>query len=76
MHPNVLSIEGVAPVLFEFCIVSRWMENGSVLDYVRKHADANRLELVGLPGGSTIRIHTHGVTVNWGYSWPQLFALE
>lgn len=46
MHPNILSIEGVAPKLFEFCMVSQWMANGSILAYVTKHPGANRLELV------------------------------
>jgi len=45
-HPNVLSTEGVAPGLFEFCMVSQWMANGSVLDYVRRYTGVNRLELV------------------------------
>ena len=47
-HPNVLSIEGVAPGLFEFCMVSLWMLKGNVLEYVALHPEADRLELVGL----------------------------
>ena len=49
-HPNILSIEGVAPRLFEFCMVSQWMPNGSMLGYVAKYPGVNRLELVGLMG--------------------------
>ena len=45
-HPNVLSIEGVAPKLFEFSMVAQWMPNGALLGYVRNYSDANRLELV------------------------------
>jgi serine/threonine protein kinase len=45
-HPNILSIEGVAPELFEFCTVSQWMENGNILEYVGKHPGADRLQLV------------------------------
>ncbi|KAF9646888.1 kinase-like protein [Thelephora ganbajun] len=45
-HPNILSIEGVAPKLFEFCMVSQWMTNGDILGYVTKHPGANRLELL------------------------------
>ena len=48
-HPNILSIEGVAPQSFEVCLVSRWMANGSMMGYVAKYPGANRLELVGLP---------------------------
>ncbi|KAF9646883.1 kinase-like protein [Thelephora ganbajun] len=45
-HPNVLSIEGVAPKLFEFCMVSQWMPNGNMLGYVEQYPGANRLELL------------------------------
>ena len=53
-HPNVLSIEGVAPEIFEFCMVSRWMAHGNILDFVKKYTAANRLELVRLRRGSMI----------------------
>lgn len=45
-HQNVLSVEGVAPKLFDFCMVSRWMVNGNILNYVRKNPAADRLRLV------------------------------
>ncbi|KAF9642156.1 hypothetical protein BDM02DRAFT_3070496, partial [Thelephora ganbajun] len=45
-HPNVLSIEGVAPNLFEFCMVSQWMPNGNMLKYMEQYPGANRLELL------------------------------
>ncbi|KAF9647956.1 kinase-like protein [Thelephora ganbajun] len=45
-HPNILSIEGVAPKLFKFCVVSQWMPNGGLLGYVTKHPGVNRLELL------------------------------
>ncbi|KAF9646872.1 kinase-like protein [Thelephora ganbajun] len=47
-HPNILSIEGVAPKLFEFCMVSEWMPNGNILEYITKHPAVDRLELVYL----------------------------
>ena len=47
-HENILSIEGVARDLFEFGMVSQWMENGDLLSYALKHPGANRLELVRL----------------------------
>ena len=47
-HPNVMSMEGVAPKLSKFCMVSEWMENGDLLQYMRSYPGANRLELVGL----------------------------
>ena len=57
-------------------MVSRWMENGSILDYMRRYRGANRLELVGLRHDSTIWICAHGVPVNWSNSRPQLLAWE
>ena len=32
-----------------FAMVSEWMTNGNVTQFVRTHRDANRFELVGLP---------------------------
>ena len=31
----------------QFAMISDWMENGNINDFVRIHPDANRLELVG-----------------------------
>jgi hypothetical protein len=31
----------------QFAMVSDWMVNGNLSDFVREHPDANRLELVG-----------------------------
>jgi len=45
-HPNILPIEGVAPELFKFCMVFRWMERGDILEYVGKNPEINRLDLV------------------------------
>lgn len=46
-HQNVLRIEGVAPSLFPCCMVSRWMENGNVLEYLTHYqGHIDRLELV------------------------------
>ncbi|KAF9649193.1 kinase-like protein [Thelephora ganbajun] len=45
-HPNVLSIEGVAPKLFEFSMVSQWMPNGNMLGYVEQYPGTNRLKLL------------------------------
>lgn len=46
-HPNVLGIEGVAPDLFTCCMVSRWMGNGNMLEYLnRGQGHIDHLELV------------------------------
>lgn len=47
-HPNVLGLIGV-PDTFEngrFSIVSKWMTNGTIVEYVRAHAGYH-LKLVG-----------------------------
>ena len=48
-HPNVLRIEGVAPDLFPCCMVSRWMENGNMLEYLNQYqGHIDRLDLVSI----------------------------
>ena len=45
-----MSVEGVAPGLFEFCMISKWMDNGNMLQYVRtRGSQVNRMGLVSLP---------------------------
>ena len=58
-HPNVLRIEGVAPWLFECCMVSRWMDHGNMLEYLNQYqGPINRLELV-----SKTSDHGNGVSL-------------
>ena len=45
-HPNVLPFLGVSETLFSFCIISPWSRNGNIVEYIQKHRDANRLQLV------------------------------
>ena len=46
-HPNVLPLLGVAMSNSQFAMVSEWMMNGNVNEYIKTHKDANRFELVG-----------------------------
>lgn len=48
-HENILNIEGVVPELFEFCMVSKWMDNGNMLEYVRTKERVDRAGLVSSP---------------------------
>lgn len=45
-HPNVLPLLGVNMELFKpsFCLVSPWMQNGNLLDYLEKNPTHNRLK--------------------------------
>ncbi|KAF9647848.1 kinase-like protein, partial [Thelephora ganbajun] len=51
-HENVLSIEGVAPELFDLCLVSEWLDNGNMLQFVRTHEEVDRRSLlIGITRG-------------------------
>jgi len=46
-HPNVLPLLGVTMVDKHFAMVSEWMVNGSINQFIMVHRDVNRFELVG-----------------------------
>ena len=48
-HPNVLSFLGVSETLFKFCIISPWMPNGNITEYIKRRRRVNRLQLVSDP---------------------------
>ena len=49
VHPNIVRFLGIADSeLFPLCMVSTWMEHGSLLVYLKRRPSANRLELVCL----------------------------
>ena len=64
-HPNVLPLLGVTMTKYRFVIVSEWMKNGDINEFVKKHANANRLELVRLCPRSLSSLFTdnHVITV-------------
>jgi len=45
-HPNVLPLLGVSTIHSLWCIVSDWMESGSITDHLRAHPEDNRLSLL------------------------------
>jgi len=45
-HPNVLPVIEVSKTLFPLCIMSPWMLNGNIAQYIRVNLGANRLILV------------------------------
>jgi hypothetical protein len=45
-HPNVLPLLGVIMTETTFAMVSGWMQNGSINEFVKTRQDANRFELV------------------------------
>ena len=46
-HPNVLPLLGVTVDTGQFVMVSEWMENGNIIEFIRSHQDVDRFELVG-----------------------------
>ena len=48
-HPNVLPLLGVSATEPRFAMVSEWMENGNINEFVKARPEADRVELVGLP---------------------------
>ena len=48
-HPNVLPLLGATMTGTRFVMVSEWMENGNINEFLGVHPDADRLGLVGFP---------------------------
>ena len=46
-HPNVLPLLGVMMDNNQLAMVSEWMANGNINEFIKTHRDANRFELVG-----------------------------
>ena len=48
-HPNVLPLIGVMISRNQFAMISNWMVNGNISDFVKARPDVNRIALVGFP---------------------------
>ena len=48
-HPNLLPLVGVIMTANTFAMVSGWMANGNINEFVTAHRAANRFELVSSP---------------------------
>ena len=46
-HPNVLPLLGVTMDAEQFVMVSEWMTNGNINEFIKVNRDVNRFELVG-----------------------------
>ena len=46
-HPSILPLLGVAAGDYQFAMISEWMANGNINEFVGTREDANRFELVG-----------------------------
>ena len=45
-HPNIVPFLGVPMKVLPFEIVSVWMENGRITEYMRKNPEVDRINLV------------------------------
>ena len=45
-HPNVLPIIGVSEALFPVCVMSPWMPDGNITQYIKMNRGGNCLMLV------------------------------
>ena len=45
-HPNILPLLGVTVGEHRFALVSEWMDNGNINDFIKRDHDVNRAELV------------------------------
>ena len=48
-HPNVLPLMGVTMTETHFAMVSEWMVNGNIKEFMKAHPDEDRFGLVGVP---------------------------
>ena len=48
-HPNVSPFLGVTMTGTQYVMVSEWMTNGNINEFVKVHPDADQLKLVSLP---------------------------
>lgn len=56
-HPNVLPTLGAGPDIAKLCVVSPWMPDGTLLQYLKRYPGANRPSVV-----SARVVHVSGYT--------------
>ena len=49
-HPNVVPNLGAGPDIAELCVVSPWMPDGHLLQYINKYPGASRVSIVSVRG--------------------------
>ncbi|KAF9791050.1 kinase-like domain-containing protein, partial [Thelephora terrestris] len=59
-HPNVLGLIGVTMTETKFAMISDWMANRNIRDFVKENPGANRFELVNVANG-LIYLHSQGM---------------
>ena len=68
-HPNVLPLLGVAMSGTRFAMVSKWMPNGNIKQFLRERQTINRFELVSLRVGflaPSFLVNERILIASWG----------
>ncbi|KAG8899135.1 hypothetical protein FRB99_006899, partial [Tulasnella sp. 403] len=61
-HPNILPLIGIAEDTDRrLCLVSPWMGNGSLNDYLSSHPGANRPEFIVQTASALVYLHENGI---------------
>jgi len=60
-HENILPLLGVTMTEGQLVMVSEWMENGSIDEFVKAHTNANRLELLVDAVRGLMYMHDQGI---------------
>ena len=53
-HPNVLPLLGATITETRFAMISEWMANGSINDFVKAHPGVDRPRIVGFAKGYVV----------------------
>ena len=59
-HPNVLPLLGATMTGVQFAMVSEWMANGNVSEFVKAHPGADRSGLVCFPSKPSVSVLVNG----------------
>ncbi|PCH39366.1 kinase-like protein [Wolfiporia cocos MD-104 SS10] len=60
-HPNILPLLGIVTDMSYIHTVSPWMENGSILQYVARNKDANKVYLLSGAAKGLAYLHEQGI---------------
>ncbi|KAF9780762.1 kinase-like domain-containing protein [Thelephora terrestris] len=60
-HPNVLPILGVIMTGGQFAMMSEWMTNGNIKEFIAARQDVNRFELLADVARGLVHMHSQGM---------------
>ena len=72
-HPNILPLLGVTVSEPRFALVSEWMENGNINEFIRRDWWVNRVELVRFRFTAQEPV-TDVNSVGWRCKWLEVYA--